>query len=104
MIYVTLLLFSWDKQYELELENFLDHGDIGEIWFGKRIMDTIVKWVTDTMDKENSNILDLGCGNYIFIQLSCYTQNISFIYDLCFIIIQNRKWYPAHSAGNITDL
>ncbi|XP_046452325.1 EEF1A lysine methyltransferase 2-like isoform X2 [Daphnia pulex] len=60
----------WDQQYITELENFKDHGDIGEIWFGKRIMDTIVKWVADKFEK-NMSILDLGCGNgVLLIQLA----------------------------------
>lgn len=34
---------SWENAYSLELENFKDHGDIGEIWFGKDSSKKVVK-------------------------------------------------------------
>ena len=29
----TKKLLSWDQVYETEIENFNDHGDLGEVWF-----------------------------------------------------------------------
>ena len=27
----------WQQNFELELQNFVDHGDDGEVWFGKDV-------------------------------------------------------------------
>ncbi|CAG0883540.1 unnamed protein product [Darwinula stevensoni] len=53
---------DWESSYELELENFLDHGDMGEIWFGENVMRQTVKWVKEKCCA-NEAILDIGCGN-----------------------------------------
>ncbi|XP_075222558.1 EEF1A lysine methyltransferase 2 isoform X2 [Lycorma delicatula] len=54
----------WDSFYDKEVENFIDHGDIGDIWFGKAMLQKIVQWIDkkDGIKHENS-IIDLGCGN-----------------------------------------
>jgi len=56
----------WDQQYVTELKNFNEFGDIGQIWFGKKLMDTIVNWLAAKIDKKSS-VLDLGCGNGILL-------------------------------------
>lgn len=53
----------WDKRYEVELENFEQHGDEGEVWFGTSAENRIVEYLLDTKTKKDSKILDLGCGN-----------------------------------------
>lgn len=58
----TFVLYSWDQQYVTELENFQNHGDIGEIWFGKKVMQVVVEWVS-TKFEHDTEIMDLGCGN-----------------------------------------
>ncbi|XP_065577009.1 LOW QUALITY PROTEIN: EEF1A lysine methyltransferase 2-like [Artemia franciscana] len=54
----------WDDQYQLELENFHDHGDEGEVWFGNLVMNRIVKWCSssESIDKKTP-VLDVGSGN-----------------------------------------
>lgn len=61
-------MFSWDQIYEMELENFQDHGDEGEIWFGKGVERKVIDWIKKNCSSENAiendqRILDLGCGN-----------------------------------------
>ncbi|KAI8599599.1 S-adenosyl-L-methionine-dependent methyltransferase [Dissophora ornata] len=55
----------WDKVYDREVNNFKDHGDIGEIWFGEDSAMKMVDWVEENYEsiKETCSILDLGCGN-----------------------------------------
>ncbi|KAK6044305.1 hypothetical protein COOONC_18191 [Cooperia oncophora] len=52
----------WDSRYELELHNFEECGDEGEIWFGKSAEKRIIDFVTTHVSK-SAPILDLGCGN-----------------------------------------
>ena len=67
LLTIYVAFYSWDQQYQTELENFLDHGDIGEIWFGKRVMDTIVTYIDGKIDRESASILDLGSGNGVLL-------------------------------------
>ncbi|KAF9105803.1 hypothetical protein BGX27_009434 [Mortierella sp. AM989] len=55
----------WDKVYNREVDNYKDHGDIGEIWFGEDSAMKMVDWVEEhyDQDKETCSVLDLGCGN-----------------------------------------
>ncbi|KAI1307036.1 hypothetical protein EDD11_004581 [Mortierella claussenii] len=55
----------WDKVYDREVDNYKDHGDIGEIWFGEDSAMKMVDWVEENYEdcKETCSILDLGCGN-----------------------------------------
>nr|pir hypothetical protein F29B9.1 - Caenorhabditis elegans [Caenorhabditis elegans] len=53
----------WDQRYELELKNFKQHGDEGEVWFGTSSETRIVKYLIDSKTGKDAKILDLGCGN-----------------------------------------
>ncbi|XP_055925577.1 EEF1A lysine methyltransferase 2-like [Argiope bruennichi] len=53
----------WDQFYSVELKNFEDHGDIGEIWFRKKNLERIVKWLEKNKVEKSAPILDIGCGN-----------------------------------------
>lgn len=54
----------WDQHYTQELENFEEHGDFGEIWFGRGITKKMVTWLTEKFpQKEHPSIVDVGCGN-----------------------------------------
>ena len=59
----------------MELDNFLDHGDEGEIWFGKAVERRTIDWIksklpnlllkssSSSAPSTEARILDLGCGN-----------------------------------------
>jgi EEF1A lysine methyltransferase 2 len=54
----------WESNFELELKNFEDHGDDGEVWFGKDVQKKTVEYLLGRFsDKENLKVLDVGTGN-----------------------------------------
>lgn len=55
----------WESAYCEELSNFSDHGDPGDVWFGKGITRKMVDWVDSHVDasRDKISILDIGCGN-----------------------------------------
>ncbi|KAI8834128.1 hypothetical protein BC829DRAFT_493841 [Chytridium lagenaria] len=40
------LWYSWDKVYQREVNNFEEHGDIGEIWFGEDSVEKMMDWAS----------------------------------------------------------
>ncbi|KAL6262754.1 hypothetical protein P5V15_005545 [Pogonomyrmex californicus] len=55
----------WENAYAQELDNFRDHGDVGEVWFGAANSRKVVRWIATKLDldKERDKIIDVGCGN-----------------------------------------
>ena len=57
----------WDSCYDLENENFDDHGDVGEVWFGEEASERMIDWLEDRRQEgefsEDCPVLDVGCGN-----------------------------------------
>lgn len=57
----------WDDHYQLELRNYNEDGDEGEIWFGKALSRKIIDWIINRLSfieqKQITNIIDVGCGN-----------------------------------------
>ena len=41
----------WEDFYQTELENFVDSGDQGETWFGRRNTNMIIQWIADNVPK-----------------------------------------------------
>ena len=61
-------LFSWDKAYTTENENFDKDGLEGEVWFGEESTDRIMRWLDKNKDTipTSYSILDLGKTCSIF--------------------------------------
>ncbi|XP_057296941.1 EEF1A lysine methyltransferase 2-like [Hydractinia symbiolongicarpus] len=57
----------WEQFYSKELENFSDSKDEGEIWFGYNRMIKVVRWIVHNYTKKDIRILDIGCGNGVFL-------------------------------------
>lgn len=58
----------WDATFEMELQNFENHGDDGEVWFGKDVQKKTVAYILDQYCNENAQgeslqLLDVGTGN-----------------------------------------
>ena len=53
----------WNSTYQTEFENYNDHGDIGEGWFGNKSVKKMIEWIQNNQISKDSFILDLGCGN-----------------------------------------
>ena len=52
----------------MELRNFEDNGDDGEVWYGKDVQKKTVQYIMDQYCVDNANrdslhILDVGTGN-----------------------------------------
>ncbi|EDW00602.1 EEF1A lysine methyltransferase 2 [Drosophila grimshawi] len=60
----------WETSYEREIKNYKSHGDVGEIWFDEDSQQRIVDWLLkqqQTLHKQSARVLDLGCGNGMFL-------------------------------------
>merc|ERR1712098_341436 len=57
----------WDSCYVTENDNFDDHGDVGEVWFGDEASARVVQWLEDREQEGeltiDDAIMDVGCGN-----------------------------------------
>lgn len=59
----------WESSYNREIRNYKSHGDVGEIWFDESAQWRTIDWLLneEKIDKEASRVLDLGCGNGMFL-------------------------------------
>ena len=54
----------WEQAYEREIDNYRNHGDVGEIWFDEDSQIRVINWIMKQDDIEDDvRIIDLGCGN-----------------------------------------
>lgn len=46
------------------MENFVDNGDEGEIWFGKQTARRVLSYIKEKeINCDTTSIIDIGCGN-----------------------------------------
>lgn len=51
----------WDVSYDKEINNYLAHGDTGEIWFEESQQFKIITWILKCDDiQESDSLIDLG--------------------------------------------
>ncbi|XP_026747939.1 EEF1A lysine methyltransferase 2 [Trichoplusia ni] len=53
----------WQKAYTKEIENFVEHGDPGDVWFGEDSADRVINWICNCGVDKDTAVIDLGCGN-----------------------------------------
>lgn len=54
----------WESNFQLELQNYEDHGDDGEVWFGKDVQKKTVEYILNRFtDSAPLKVLDVGSGN-----------------------------------------
>ncbi|CAJ0579663.1 unnamed protein product, partial [Mesorhabditis spiculigera] len=53
----------WDDRYQVELQNYDEHEDEGEVWFGRAAENRMLKYIDGANRKKENRVLDLGCGN-----------------------------------------
>ncbi|ETN64596.1 hypothetical protein AND_003655 [Anopheles darlingi] len=55
----------WESSYSREINNYRDHGDVGEVWFDEDSQNRIITWLARLEDEIRAEdaIIDLGCGN-----------------------------------------
>ena len=57
----------------MELKNFQEHGDDGEVWFGNDVQKKSVEYIMKKYDlnilkeEEQPSVLDVGTGNGAFL-------------------------------------
>ncbi|KAJ1361694.1 hypothetical protein KIN20_021006 [Parelaphostrongylus tenuis] len=93
----------WDSRYELELKNFEEFGDEGDIWFGKSAEKRIVGYITSNV-KKLARTLDLGCGNGSLLRRlrSCgYSQLCGIDYSPSAIELASRLSNEDQKSGDV---
>lgn len=54
----------WEQNFEMELKNFQEIGDDGEVWFGEFVQKEIVKYIKERNPPDSFPfVLDVGTGN-----------------------------------------
>ena len=54
----------WETNFEQELNNFVNHGDDGEVWFGKDVQKKTVEYLLNRFPSSDKlKVLDVGTGN-----------------------------------------
>ena len=58
----------WNESYKQEIEQFKNNeNEVGDIWFGKNLQNKLVNYIRSHFPDKNTKILDVGCGNGVFL-------------------------------------
>mmetsp|Transcript_4684 Transcript_4684/g.3940 ORF Transcript_4684/g.3940 Transcript_4684/m.3940 type:complete len:126 (+) Transcript_4684:14-391(+) len=57
----------WDTTFDMEIDNFEENGDEGEVWFGEDVQQKSIQFIKDKFDLITTPILDVGTGNAAFL-------------------------------------
>eukprot|EP00189_Rhodosorus_marinus_P011085 CAMPEP_0184743490 /NCGR_PEP_ID=MMETSP0315-20130426/6371_1 /TAXON_ID=101924 /ORGANISM="Rhodosorus marinus, Strain UTEX LB 2760" /LENGTH=388 /DNA_ID=CAMNT_0027214811 /DNA_START=137 /DNA_END=1303 /DNA_ORIENTATION=+ len=73
----------WSSTYEKELEEFHKEGAYGEDWFSRhtgrgRLRNFLENQITNTFGQSNIRLLDVGCGNGLFLMEAAQSEKITF--------------------------
>jgi SAM-dependent methyltransferase len=62
----------WNETFRRELENYHEHKDVGEVWFGNASMKRVIDWMkASPLVSADSSVLDVGCGNgFMLVKLA----------------------------------
>ncbi|XP_072946921.1 EEF1A lysine methyltransferase 2 [Epargyreus clarus] len=61
----------WQEVYTKEIDNYEDHGDPGDVWFGEDSAMRVIHWICNCGVEKDTPIVDLGCGNgYTLMELA----------------------------------
>lgn len=54
----------WEQNFELELQNYEETGDDGEVWFGTEVQKKSIQYIIEHYPVEKEPfVLDVGTGN-----------------------------------------
>lgn len=59
----------WDNSYKREIENYKNHGDVGEVWFDEDSQLRVISWILKSENiHSESRIVDLGNKKLKFLK------------------------------------
>ena len=72
----------WQKAYTKEIENYEEHGDTGDVWFGEDSADRVISWICDCGVERDTAIIDLGEAIKIFVFFVVEIEEVSIFFLL----------------------
>ncbi|XP_031767745.2 EEF1A lysine methyltransferase 2 [Galleria mellonella] len=61
----------WKKTYAIEVNNYEENGDPGDVWFGEDSAQRVIDWICSCGVSLDTPLIDLGCGNgYSLMELA----------------------------------